>query len=125
MITLGRSALLGILVVVAAPWLARCEPIRIGAEQSYARILAVGTVDTSTGGRPIERRSISIRRGSAGPTGLTGLSNWSSELHTFRLQISSQPDCSEPVVDVACAMNFYNCLPALTEAAAMVLAGGL
>lgn len=38
---------------------------------------------------------------------------WGDASHIFRLQISSKPDCSEPVVDVSCAFNFYNTLPAL------------
>ena len=42
--------------------------------------------------------------------------NWNDEVHTFTLQISSRPDCSGPVVDVTCAFNFYNTLPALKEA---------
>ncbi|MHC4118653.1 MAG: DUF4962 domain-containing protein [Planctomycetota bacterium] len=34
-------------------------------------------------------------------------------LYTFTLQISANPDCSDPVVDVTSAHNFYNMLPAL------------
>ena len=42
--------------------------------------------------------------------------NWKDESHTFRLQISSKQDCSQPVVDVSCPFNFYNTLPALKGA---------
>ncbi len=39
--------------------------------------------------------------------------SWEGALHTFRLQISASPDCSDPTVDVACSFNFYNTIPAL------------
>ncbi|MHC4511398.1 MAG: DUF4962 domain-containing protein, partial [Planctomycetota bacterium] len=34
-------------------------------------------------------------------------------LYTFNLQISPNPDCSNPVVNITCPYNFYNTLPAL------------
>ena len=39
--------------------------------------------------------------------------NWKAELHNFQLQISSNADMSEPLIDVSCDYNFYNTLPAL------------
>ena len=34
--------------------------------------------------------------------------------HVFTLQISRNPDCSDPLVNTACPFNFYNMLPALS-----------
>ncbi|MFQ5811101.1 MAG: DUF4962 domain-containing protein, partial [Armatimonadota bacterium] len=42
--------------------------------------------------------------------------DWSDAVHTFTLQISSKPDCSEPIVDVTGPLNFYNTLPELKGA---------
>lgn len=42
--------------------------------------------------------------------------NWNNEHHTFRLQISSNPDASQPLVDITSSVNFYNCLPELKGA---------
>lgn len=39
--------------------------------------------------------------------------DFSDALYTFNLQISPNPDCSDPVVNVTCPHNFYNMLPAL------------
>ncbi|MHC4192182.1 MAG: DUF4962 domain-containing protein [Planctomycetota bacterium] len=44
-----------------------------------------------------------------------GPNNVRYALHTFNLQISSNPDCSNPVVNVTCPYNFYNILPALAK----------
>lgn len=33
--------------------------------------------------------------------------------HLFRLRISPNPDCSQPIIDVTCPYNFYNTIPAL------------
>jgi len=42
--------------------------------------------------------------------------DWAPATHTFTLQISREPDCSDAVVEVACPFNFYNTLPELTGA---------
>lgn len=39
--------------------------------------------------------------------------DWADASHTFTLQISSAPDCSDPVVNVTCPFNFYNTVPKL------------
>ena len=42
-------------------------------------------------------------------------SDFRDALHTFSLQISPNPDCSNPVVNVTCPYNFYNTIPALVK----------
>ena len=42
-------------------------------------------------------------------------SNFRDALYTFSLQISPNPDCSDPVVNVTCPYNFYNTIPALVK----------
>ncbi|HUS80254.1 MAG TPA: DUF4962 domain-containing protein [Armatimonadota bacterium] len=37
-------------------------------------------------------------------------------VHLYSFEISPNPDCSEPVVSVECAYNFYNTIPALDPA---------
>ena len=41
--------------------------------------------------------------------------NFRYALHMFSLQISPNPDCSNPLVNVTCPYNFYNILPALVK----------
>jgi hypothetical protein len=40
-------------------------------------------------------------------------SDFRDALYMFSLQISPNPDCSDPVVNRTCSYNFYNMLPAL------------
>ena len=42
--------------------------------------------------------------------------DWYSASHNFTLQISSNPDLSDPAVNVTCSFNFYNFLPELKGA---------
>ena len=116
MIAIGRSALLGILVCVVVPRPVRCDPIRIDAE-AVVRENPRSQYSRYVNWRPADRETVDLNPPRISwPYWPDWPDNWSSEFHTFRLQISSQPDCSEPVVDVACAMNFYNCLPELKKA---------
>ncbi len=41
--------------------------------------------------------------------------NFSDALHMFTLQVSSNPDCSNPVINVTTPYNFYNTIPALVK----------
>jgi len=34
--------------------------------------------------------------------------DFSDTLHTFTLQISPNPDCSNPLINITCPFNFYN-----------------
>ena len=51
------------------------------------------------------------------PYAPNGNLDWYSASHNFTLQISQQPDLSNPVVNVTCSFNFYNMLPELKGAA--------
>ena len=113
MSTLQRAVLLAFVVSGIVPSAVRCEPIRIGAEavvpenprSRYSRYV---------NWRPADRETVDLNPPRISwPYWPDWPGNWNSERHTFRLQISSQPDCSQPVVDVACEMNFFNCLPEL------------
>ena len=42
-------------------------------------------------------------------------SDFRDALHTFSHQISPNPDCSNPMVNVTCPYNFYNTIPALVK----------
>ncbi|MHC4579929.1 MAG: DUF4962 domain-containing protein [Planctomycetota bacterium] len=42
-------------------------------------------------------------------------SDFRDDLYTFTLQVSPNPDCLDPVVDVTCDYNFYNTIPALVK----------
>ena len=43
--------------------------------------------------------------------------SWSRAQHMFQLQISADPGCKDPVVDVTTPVNFYNTIPALRTSA--------
>jgi hypothetical protein len=116
MINIGRLALLGVLVGVLVPGSVRCEPIRIGSE-SRVRQNPRSQYSRYVNWRPADGETVNLNPPRISwPYSPDWPDKWSSEYHAFRLQISSRPDCSKPVVDVACGMNFYNCLPELKGA---------
>ena len=111
-----RPLQLLLLIVVLAPGLARSEPIRIGAE-AVVRENPRSRYSRYVNWRPADQETVNLNPPRVSwPYRPDWPNNFSSEFHTFRLQISSRPDCSSPVVDVACEMNFYNCLPELKGA---------
>jgi hypothetical protein len=116
MINIGHSALLGVLVGVLVPGSVRCESIRIDSE-SRVRQNPRSQYSRYVNWRPADGETVNLNPPRISwPYSPDWPNNWSSEYHAFRLQISSRPDCSKPVVDVTCGMNFYNCLPELKGA---------
>jgi hypothetical protein len=113
MLTCLRTTLVGSLVLLAAPWIAHGEPIRIGAEALVPEN-ARSRYNRYVNWRPADEETVHLNPPRISwPYWPDWPNNWGSEFHTFRLQIASQADCSDPVVDVTCTMNFYNCLPEL------------
>lgn len=116
MIASNRPALLVLVVSLVLPWPLHGEPIRIGADAVVPEN-ARSRYNRYVNWRPADRETVDLNPPRISwPYWPDWPDNWSSEFHTFRLQISAKPDCSEPVVDVACTMNFYNCLPELKGA---------
>jgi len=111
---IGIAAIVFLCLLTASH--ARAEPVRIGAgaivpenaRSIYCRYLNWRPADGETVTLNPPRMSWPYRA--------DWPENWSDALHMFTLQISSKPDCSDPIVEVTCPLNFYNTIPALTGA---------
>ena len=101
--------------IALASGLLHAEPVRIGADvcvpenprSHYSRFV---------NWRPADQETVHLNPPRMSwPYGPDWPGHWNSAFHTFRFQISPQPDCSAPVVDVNTQLNFYNTIPPLTE----------
>lgn len=93
-----------------------CEPLRIGADASvsdnprshYSRYV---------NWRPFDGEVVDLNPPRMSwPLWPDWPKDWSDTSHSFTLQISARPDCSDPVVSVTSPYNFHNALPVLTGA---------
>lgn len=99
--------------VLSACAIAHAAPIRIGAEalvpenprSAYSRYVNWRPGDGETVDLNPPRFSWPYRA--------DWPQQWGDATHLFTFQISAEPDCSRPVVDVTCGYNFYNTIPEL------------
>ena len=91
----------------------RAQPVRIGAESvvpENPRSIYCRYVNW----RPADGETVSLNPPRVSwPYRADWPENWGDALHSFTLEISANPDCSEPVVSATCPFNFYNTIPAL------------
>jgi hypothetical protein len=115
---MGRSVGIVVLVLACFHTSQQCygEPVRIGTE-SRVEDNARSHYNRYVNWRPADGETVSLNPPRISwPYWPDFPNNWNAELHTFRLQISSSADMSQPIVDVRCDYNFYNTLPALDQA---------
>ena len=105
-----------VIAIIVSQVPAGCAPVRIGA-QSLVPDNPRSHYSRYVNWRPGDGETVTLNPPRMSwPYRADWPENWDSALHTFRLQISSNSDCSDPTVDVTCPFNFYNTIPALTGA---------
>ena len=114
MIALRAAAAIVLLSIVLAP--AGGEPVVIGAE-SVLPVNPRSEWCRYVNWRPADGEIVDLNPPRMSwPYNADAPEDFGDALHTFTLQIADNPEFANPAVDVNCALNFYNTLPALGPA---------
>lgn len=114
-IRVSQRLVLGLVGFMLAPSRAPCQTVRIGAE---ARIPENPRSHYSryVNWRPADGETVLLNPPRISwPYSFDWPNNWKDALHVFTLQISANPDCSAPAVNVTCHFNFYNTIAELKD----------